>query len=278
MSLTSGFLNGSYTAAQFAEAHFRAFGNGVCAAGGKLEVTARGSNGVSVGTGYALAGGYWFKSDTTTPLYIEYGEIAGGRYDAVVLRVDLQNKAADIALVKGVAASKPVKYTPVRDEEYYELVLAYVYVAPATTLISESNITDTRADTDLCGMIALSAELSREILKVYSFALSGFDSELSALRVSLEELLASVGSLQPAWDKTGELDADISSINQAGYRVGNVLTARARPSPAVNWLLCDGGNVPATYPTLSALLGGTLPDITPADARLSAWIYGGTPQ
>lgn len=307
MALTYGFLDGSYTAAQFAGAHFAAFGNGVCDYGERFAVTARGSNGVSVAMGYALVGGYWIKNTASVSIYISYGETAGGRYDAIVLRADLENRTADIALEQGTASAEPSKYTPVRNDKYYELILAYVYVAPATTMIADSNIIDTREDVDLCGMIEQSVTLAKKILEVYHFTLSEFSDKMAGLTddaqailgeisndiqswenqynnesmaemlSALESILSNVSSLQLAWDKVGELDESLNDVNAVAYRVGDVLTAATHPDPAVRWLLCDGSSVPTAYPTLSTLLNGSLPSITPLDSRLSAWIYSGVP-
>lgn len=69
-----------------------------------------------------------------------------------------------------------------------------------------------------------------------------------------------------------ELDKQIQQAG-GGAEIGELMTARHPPSEA-GWLLCDGGEVPAAYPALSALLGGTLPEIP--GGRYKTYIFGGT--
>lgn len=78
------------------------------------------------------------------------------RFDIVVARRDLSNAVRDIVLdvVKGVPASTPVAPLPVRNATIWELCLAIVKIPANVGMVQQQNITDTRLDENLCGIVA----------------------------------------------------------------------------------------------------------------------------
>lgn len=116
-----------------------------------LKVTASGMR-ATVAAGRAWINGHWYLNDSPVTLAAVTAPIGGKRWDRVFLR--LNNEVSDrriyITYVKGTESNNPVKPTPMRTENVYDLVLADIYVdTNATSVI----VTDTRADADLCGWV-----------------------------------------------------------------------------------------------------------------------------
>ena len=57
--------------------------------------------------------------------------------------------------------------------------------------------------------------------------------------------------------------------------VGELQAALNHPLPAAEWLLCDGGAVPAAYPKLTAVIGTALPNISLPSDKVKTYIYAG---
>jgi len=109
----------------------------------------------TVGAGSVLVQGRVAK--ITSPKTVNF-ETANSqpRFDIVVARRDLSNAVRDIVLdvVKGVPASTPVAPAPVRNATIWELCLAIVKIPANVGMVQQQNITDTRLDRNLCGIVA----------------------------------------------------------------------------------------------------------------------------
>lgn len=78
------------------------------------------------------------------------------RIDTVVARLDLSKevRSIDLYVKTGTPASSPSAPALTRDSTIWELGLANIYVGSNVSTISQSNISDTRLDTDRCGIVA----------------------------------------------------------------------------------------------------------------------------
>lgn len=274
MALTYGFClgveNSETTSSEFSLAFQAAFGDGVCPYGSKLQVSSMDSMQLSVGTGFALVQGRWFKSDEVEKVTIQPANNNFDRYDAVVLRVNIPEKSVSLVVVQGVATAFPKTYVPTRTNDIYEIVLCSVMVRMGTTQILAEDLTDTRSDSQLCGMISALSEIANQVIYVDNFIASGIDEEVARL----EELAESI---MDKADNTIEAIEQIMAQANVSTSVGEVQTMHGDP-PSSSWLLCDGSNVPSSYPELMGLLSdGKLPNIQWADSRFKSYIYAGTP-
>lgn len=263
MALSYGFclgeLSSLYDSAQFSNAFHAVFGDGVTRAGSRLEAAISGFS-ITVGTGYAMKAGRWLENDEPLALTIKAAGNHKDRFDALAVRVDKEERKVNLELMADVDPDNPPD----------ALILYLIRVPRGASTLTPENVTDLRADPELCGEIPPLSQLSADVLYVYNFLRSGIDAEV-------DRVVALGGAAVEKADKgIAELDAAIQKVG-AGPEVGELRTARLPPEPAADWLLCDGGAVPAEYPALSALLGGTLPTITMADDRLQTYIYGGAP-
>lgn len=159
MAIRSSFFNSvngdrRYLAYNFAEYFASFIGNGVFAnPSNAFQVYEKENMIVNVKAGKAWINGYIAVNDGDYNLTITNADGVLNRIDRIVLRLDFNVRAINIAVKKGAFASTPVAPTLQRDAEVYELVLADVYVGKGITKITQSNITDQRMNKALCGVV-----------------------------------------------------------------------------------------------------------------------------
>lgn len=108
---------------------------------------------VQVQPGYAMLESHWLNSDSIINISIPAADVTLYRYDAIIMKLDLVQRRCTIELKQGNASSFPVVPDMTRSETVMEWCLAKVFVEPKTTTVTQSKITDTRADTKICGWI-----------------------------------------------------------------------------------------------------------------------------
>lgn len=142
----------TYSAASFEYWLKKFFTSGVF--NGDLQVQATSGMTVKVGAGYANVDGkvkFW---NAEFNLTLSAANSTYPRIDTIVITRDNVNRQITCEVVTGAyTADEPQPTAPVRNPEIYQLVLAQIYVAAGATGITQSDITDTRTDTDLCGYI-----------------------------------------------------------------------------------------------------------------------------
>jgi|GEM_PF-1914722 len=120
---------------------------------GEFQVTAAGGMIVNIGGGYCNADGKVKFEASTLSKSIETADATYDRIDTIVMERNDTERDVTCKVVKGSLSSTPVATAPVRENGIYQLVLAQIYVAAGATEITDSVITDTRTDTDLCGIV-----------------------------------------------------------------------------------------------------------------------------
>lgn len=121
---------------------------------GNLQVTADGTSmSVTVAPGYVNIKGKtrWFESSNVLTIAASSGSLS--RIDSIVARRDDAARNITLEVVQGTSAETPQAVAPTRTDSVYELVLAHVTVSVGAINISQSDIEDTRPDTDLCGWV-----------------------------------------------------------------------------------------------------------------------------
>ena len=126
----------------------------VQAVGGSMDYT------VSIGRAW-INGGWYFNDSTYIPnadpddTLINIGNTTLPRIDRIVVRFNSNDAVRDIriARIEGTPSSNPVAPEPVRTDKIYDIVLADIYVGAGAVTINQTNITDRRADKDVCGWI-----------------------------------------------------------------------------------------------------------------------------
>lgn len=159
MTIRAGFFNSInqdrlYNAADLNMPYKYLISNGVIPVpSSSLQVMAGGGLTVTVQAGAGLFGGGWAYNDAPEALAIDAAHSTLNRIDLVVIRRDDNENVRDTGLfvIKGTPASNPVAPSIERSTYVNEYALAEIYVPKQATAITQSNITDTRPDTDRCG-------------------------------------------------------------------------------------------------------------------------------
>ena len=131
---------------------------GVFSAEGNLAVTANGDMTVMVSPGisWMKADEYWgvcgYQQDSAT-LSIATADTALPRIDAICVRLNKNANLAEIVVKQGAYSTDPVVAAPVRDINFDELYIATIKVSAGATSILASDITDTRLNEELCGLM-----------------------------------------------------------------------------------------------------------------------------
>lgn len=118
-----------------------------------LKVEAEEGMTLQVNEGYAFINGYAYRNWARSS--IEIGKAGGtlNRIDRIVLRWDLALRDIYIDILKGEESAHPYARELTRNAEIYELALADVYVGKGVAKILTENITDTRFNSSLCGIV-----------------------------------------------------------------------------------------------------------------------------
>lgn len=118
-----------------------------------LQVTPGSGLAVNVGAGKAAIRHHWFRSTATESLALSAAHQILNRYDTVALRLDIANRSVGLIIIEGTPASAPTPPNIIRNDSYYDLRIANVYVPAGALQIIQSLIKDTRANTQSCGFI-----------------------------------------------------------------------------------------------------------------------------
>lgn len=108
---------------------------------------------VYVGTGRAFVKDKWIENSSPVTVTLNSPHPILNRYTAIVLRKDVANRSVIITTIDGTNATNPSYPSIVRDDNYYDLCLAYVYVKANATEILQDGIIDTRSNSDICGWV-----------------------------------------------------------------------------------------------------------------------------
>lgn len=131
--------------------------SGVYSSEADFAVTPAGGMRITVSAGQAWVHparwvGYSIQMRTATTLEMPVADGSRGRIDRVVLRFDAATRGSRIQVLQGaVGTSTPPELT--RSARVYDLCLAQITRPGGSTSISAGQITDTRADETLCGLM-----------------------------------------------------------------------------------------------------------------------------
>lgn len=105
--------------------------------------------------GFGMIKGRFAMDKQEADLYISQAPRSYKRIDRVILRVNYLERLCEIVVREGIPAANPKPPDLVRPSsgDYYELCLANVVVNANQTVITQANITDTRYDSSVCGVV-----------------------------------------------------------------------------------------------------------------------------
>lgn len=132
--------------------------SGVFSSAEDFPVTAAGGLKVTVGAGRGWVHpsrftGYSITKRESNTLTMPLADPSLPRIDRIVMRYDAGARAASLQVLQGTASSTPTAPAISRTELIYDLCLAEITRPAGSTSISTGQITDTRLDEALCGLV-----------------------------------------------------------------------------------------------------------------------------
>lgn len=155
----SGFFNSSggdriYDAVDFAAYFGSLVTNGIFyKAATNLQVSPGSGLGISIAAGSAWINGYRYENTDALNLPLTTANGSNPRIDRVVVRLSMISRSIQLAVVDGTPAATPAAPALTRTSDVYELGIADVLIPAAATSVAANNITDTRLNTSLCGLV-----------------------------------------------------------------------------------------------------------------------------
>lgn len=119
----------------------------------QLQVRASTGMNVIVGAGSGWINGHKMVNTADLTLEVSASDVVLNRIDAVIFYVDFTSRSMGISVKTGTIAASPVAPTMTRSNTRYEMCLAQISVPKQTTAITAAMITDTRANSNLCGIV-----------------------------------------------------------------------------------------------------------------------------
>jgi hypothetical protein len=135
--------------------YFSSFiGNGVFSLPNEgLQVTAGDGMEVIINPGRAWINGYFYICEAPIHIPLDVADGVLRRIERIVIRWSLSDRNITGRNKRGIPAANPTPQPLQRDTDIFELCLADVLINNGAVHISQSNITDRRYDSQLCGMV-----------------------------------------------------------------------------------------------------------------------------
>ena len=279
MAITSGFFNSVnkdrlYNAAQIGKYLQHIVSSGVFPyVSSSLQVLANDGMTVQVQAGRAMLDYHYMDNDAPITLTLNAGG-AQNRVDAIIMYVDMTERACGITVKEGTPAASPTAPTMTRTDVRKEYMLASVYVAKLTNSITQSNITDTRPNTKVCGWVTgLIKQVDTSTLflqwqTAYEEAYAELGDYLAAQKAAWDAFFTSVAedTLVPVPNVDAIGKAIVVNDSGDGYTFGAARLLYAT-IPATGWTEGADGRFSRNV-TVSGLLATDSPDV---DVRLDGY-------
>lgn len=120
----------------------------------QLQVRAGTGMQVIVETGEGWINGHKLVNTSDLQLTIDSSDALLNRIDRVIFYADTSSREMGITVKKGTAATNPTAPALTRNTTRYEMSLASVRINKQVTAITQTMITDTRADSNVCGWVS----------------------------------------------------------------------------------------------------------------------------
>ncbi|MDO4800602.1 MAG: hypothetical protein Q4A15_00405, partial [Prevotellaceae bacterium] len=120
---------------------------------GDLMVSSNNNMTITLDGGYVNVEGKVRIFDVPQTLIVETADATYNRIDTVVIERNDTDRNITAKVVKGGYSSEPTPIAPIRTNGIYQLVVAEIFVPAGATKILQSNITDKRTDTSVCGLV-----------------------------------------------------------------------------------------------------------------------------
>lgn len=152
--IVNGEHDRTYNAEEMCEYFKGIISNGVLAnPSNNLQVTATNGMNILIKAGEGWISGHKILLDADETLTLEAADTALNRIDRVVFALNRTERLMQIYIKKGTLSSTPVAPELINTDNLVELSLATIKVNKNVSGITQSLITDTRYDTNVCGIV-----------------------------------------------------------------------------------------------------------------------------
>lgn len=169
-----------------------------------LQVIASSGMTVLLNPGVAFLKGQRYYNDVAKPINVPTADGSLDRIDRIVVRLNYPERKISTEIIAGIPSSNPQSPSLTRTEDIYDLCLAEIKVSRGSAAITQANITDTRLDTNICGIVTGLIEqidtstMYAQLTEQFNVWFDGLKSQLSEdvagnLLVQIEELKEFVG-------------------------------------------------------------------------------------
>lgn len=150
-----GVYDRTYSAEDFSSYLNQVVGSGVFPnPSTQLQVRADSGMNIIVGAGEGIIDGHKIINTADMQLSLSDSDALLNRIDRVIFYCDYVNRKMGIEVLEGTAATSPTAPELTRTTSRYEMSLATITVNKQITAVTDAMITDTRADSDVCGWVA----------------------------------------------------------------------------------------------------------------------------
>lgn len=205
----------------FAEFWKRLVSNGVLGEPADcFQVVSTGGMNISVRPGFGFILGHYVKDEAAAAFTIDPAS-TGKRIDLVVMRLNRVQRLIEIYVKKGAASNQPVVPALVREEygDYFELCLARILVDSTAQSITQSSITDTRMDSEVCGIVTCPIDhldtsvYYQQIQQYFNEHKETMGQQMSEFETQLQGFYKDKGSEFTSWFDSikGQLSGDVAA-------------------------------------------------------------------
>lgn len=210
---TLGDWDRKYLAEQFARYFSKFVSTGVMNdVENQLKVTAGTGMQVVVSAGFAFINGFWYYNSEPFALAVPVNETPSTRIDSVRVRWNASHREIECVYIADDIVN-------VRSDLYYDLQLAQVSVPASASVITDANITDVRANEELCGLIKIVK--AEDVGDLDNLETSNKNNVVSAIN----SLVALIGDLDAL--RTANKESVVKAINSLVTIIGNLEDLRS---------------------------------------------------
>lgn len=168
------------------------------------------------------------------------------RIDRIVLRFDAAARKSSLVVLQGTAASAPVPPTLTRTALIYDLCLAQVARPAGSSSITASDLTDTRLDEELCGIMSdgVTGIPTADLLAQAKARFAGLEetASASAKAAKQSETNAAASQKSAASSAATANEKATAAANSATAAAGSAGTASTKASEAASSATAAAGS------------------------------------
>lgn len=236
---SGGVYDREYSAGDFSRYLEEIVGNGVFPnPSTQLQVRASTGLNIVVGAGQGWISGHKLILSADETLALDAADALLTRMDRVVMYCDYTAREMGIEVKKGTPAATPSAPALVRTDSRYELSLAVITIAKQKTSITNAEIQDTRADTNVCGWVTglieqvdtatLYQQWQSAYSQYYDETTEDFDSFIATTKQQLDDFMETLTEelnvntyvttfRQTVYDAKTDSGYDFINIDISGY-------------------------------------------------------------